>query len=92
MIFLVTILLVVGSFVVLSFSESLIEHIPSDILWNYWVQLFFFFIFMILTFVIIGGIYMLIRPQLFNVDLLKFFVGYIIIMLLVSMFYVKLLQ
>ena len=89
---LVAILITIGSFVIISFSESLIWHIPSNILWNYWIQLFFFFIFMISIPVIIGGIYVLIRPQIFNADLLKFFIGYIIIILPVSMMYVKFLK
>ena len=92
MIFLVAILMVLGAIGVIFFSESLTGHIPSDILWNYWMQLFFFFISMIVIPVIIGSIYVLIKPKIFNVDLLKFFVGYMIIMLPVSMIYVKFLR
>ena len=89
MIFLVAILMVLGAIGVIFFSESLTGHIPSYILLNYWMQLFFFFIVMILIPVIIGGIYVLIKPKIFNADLLKFFLGYIIIILPVSMIYVK---
>ena len=81
--------MVLGAIGVIFFSESLTGHIPSYILLNYWMQLFFFFIVMILIPVIIGGIYVLIKPKIFNADLLKFFLGYIIIILPVSMIYVK---
>ena len=89
MIFLVTILIAVGAIGTVFFSESLSRYTPSNILWNYWMQLFFFFISMIVIPVIIGGIYKLIKPRVFNADLLKFFVGYIIIMVPVSMMYIK---
>jgi len=73
-------------------SESLIRYLPSDILWIFWAQSLLFFLLIVLVPLIIAIPYVLIRFHIFNSSLLKFFVGYIIMMLPVSAIYTKLLK